>query len=454
MLSQQLVPAIQTGSSQEWSHSRMEAWVAGFSSILGMQPQGWNSHGEKKEGAKRRTVSGPVWSGADHYREIEELREAKDRAEHADRMKSRLVASASHEIRNMLGAVIAYSELLKIADQDPEERTEVLDGISRSSAELMTLVNDLLEMAKIEEGQVEIVKRTFAIKPLIRDIEHFARVEAKKKGIDFEVSFARELPCSVNSDPCRIKQVLLNVVGNAIKFTEAGRVHLAVGWSWRAGGTLRFTVRDTGAGISKKQMRYLFKPFSQLSSSHHLRRQGVGLGMKISRDIARVLGGDLKVVESQPGAGTTFEFVVHQAMACDQSHQITHEPTEEALNSLAGVKILLADDSVEIRHLVSRILKCSGATVECAENGIEAIEKAAADDFNVVLMDVEMPVLDGCKAVSLLRYQGFDVPVIALTGHSSESEKARCMEAGFSLYVSKPICRNDLMRAISKLVHT
>ena len=439
-------------SVPKWRTSAIGAWVAGLSAIAGGKAR-------SERGGERSLELRTAETKSERDDELLQLREAKSRAKHETKSKSLFIANASHEIRNMLGPVIAYSELLKAGNQDPAAIKEILDGISRSSAELMTLVNDLVEMTKIGEGRFEVVKRAFYLRPLIRDIEHFCTLEAQKKGLSFKVEFGENVPDRIYSDPCRVKQVLLNLLGNAIKFTDLGEVQLSIDWDKGTPGNLRFLVRDTGSGLTPDEMESVFEPFSQCTRSARLRRQGAGLGLAISRQIAVSLNGSLRVLSSHPGVGTTFEFILYDIADLENDFAIQHGPAEGAFEAVKsgifeGKKILVADDSVESQNLIWRLLRSSGVEVETASDGEEALEKAIAGAFDVVFMDVEMPGLNGYEAVRKLRSRGYDGPVVALTGHTNEDDVENCIRAGFTEHVSKPVNKDQLVRIISKLVHS
>lgn len=432
--------------------SAFGAWVAGLSAIAGGK-----SRSGKVQTLPLEFQRGDSTSVLED--ELLQLREAKMHAELESKAKSLFIANASHEIRNLLGPVIAYSELLKNESQDPGFRKEILDGISRSSAELMTLVNDLIEMSKIGEGRFEVVKRAFYLRPLVRDVEHFAKREAQKKGLEFRIEISEDVPEQIYSDPCRVKQVLLNLLGNAIKFTESGEVELRVAWDKGNPGNLRFIVRDTGDGMTPDEMGSVFEPFSQCSRSARLRRQGAGLGLAISREIAISLYGDLRILSSQPGQGTTFEFVLFDIANIGNSvGSLEGHPVMEVFKSadaevLQGKRILIADDAIENVNLISRLLHGSGAKFDTARDGVEAFEKALTSSYDIVLMDIEMPRLNGFEVIRELRSRGYRGHVVALTAHTTEEDVGDCMKAGFTQHLPKPINREQLMRVLSNLVH-
>ncbi len=389
-----------------------------------------------------------------------QLREAGVRSEFEMNPSALFVANASHEIRNLLGPVIAYSELLKIENDDPRVKAEIIDGITRSSSELMTLVNDLVEMSKMGVGRFEVVKRAFYLRPLIRDIEYFIAGETRKKGLGFRVEFGENVPKQIYSDPCRVKQVLLNLLGNAVKFTERGEIALTVAWDEGNPGKLRFLVRDTGPGIAPDEMGNLFKPFSQYARSARLRRQGAGLGLAISRDIAVSLNGNLRILTSQPGQGTTFEFVLFDIVDLEKEFSyaracpVAHAVVSAAADVLRGIKILVGDDSIESQKLIGRLLQSSGAAVETANDGLEVYKKALRGAYDVILMDIEMPKLGGYEVVRKLRKRGYALPVVAMTGHTDDGHVAACLSAGFNEHLAKPVSRDGLVRVVSKLVHS
>jgi CheY-like chemotaxis protein len=272
-----------------------------------------------------------------------------------------------------------------------------------------------------------------------------------------------ELPALVTTDPGRLRQILINVVGNAIKFTDRGEVELAVASRETAAASGRhlitFRVRDTGPGITAEQQSRLFRPFAQADVSTTRRYGGTGLGLVLSRRLARLMGGDLVLEESIPGVGSTFVVTVEvEAVADDAVLWMTGKPAAAAANakdgtpSLAGARILVAEDSPDVQLLMKTILMVRGAEVEVAGNGLEAVEMAFAGDYDLVLMDVQMPVMDGLDATRALRKQGFAKPIVALTAHAMKEERDRCFEAGCDGHLPKPSSHATIYETITSLL--
>lgn len=394
-------------------------------------------------------------------REIETLHEA---AEAANRAKSRFLANMSHEIRTPLGAVLGFAELLRSPNQSPEDRQNCVTAIARNGKVLLKIIDDVLDLAKIEAERVEAEHIKVNLMDLLYDIRVVHSYKASEKGIQLEMSSPTQLPRFILSDPLRLKQILNNMIGNAIKFTEKGKVTLTVSLEGQAPHQrLKFSVKDTGCGLSASEASRLFQPFMQADSSTSRRYGGTGLGLVISKQLAKLLGGDVILKETKPGAGSTFVLTIDpgplsadvlvegSTLLSGQSGDNRSGPGEGRVR-LDGVKILLADDASDNRQLISRLLKMAGATVDTAVDGGEAVEKALGNHFDVILMDIQMPGTDGYEATHRLRGQGYKRPIIALTAHAMKEELERCLKAGCDHHLSKPIEYQNLLHSIRKFI--
>ncbi len=393
-------------------------------------------------------------------REVEGLHQAAEAANHA---KTRFLANISHEIRTPLGAVLGYAELLMIEDQADGERRTNVDAIKRNGRQLLALIDDVLDLAKIEAGRVEVERTNVALSDVLADLHSVHAHKAAEKGIALTVTASGPLPRTVATDPLRFKQILNNLVGNALKFTERGQVSLAVTCEGLpAAPRVCIAVRDTGRGLAPSESGRLFQPFMQADASTTRIYGGTGLGLVISKQLARLLGGDVILSESTPGAGSTFTLTVDAGPEAAgnlvdgaellRSARFPPAGADAAMPRIDGTRVLLVDDALDNRHLISRILKVAGATVETASDGVEAVELALQGRFDIVLMDIQMPRKDGYSATMDLRASGFRTPIIALTAHALRDELERCLAAGCNEYLSKPVDYRQLLTTIARHV--
>ncbi len=389
--------------------------------------------------------------------------DALQAAQSANDLKSNFLASMSHEIRTPLGAILGFTELLRDPNVTPAEQEEYLKVITRNGETLSQLINDILDLSKVEAGHMNIENIRFSLATAVEEVATLLRNRAEKKGIELAIVFNGPLPTHINSDPIRLKQILFNLVGNALKFTPEGKVSIEVSGSHRQ---IIFDVRDTGIGIKPEQREFLFHPFIQADGSITRRFGGTGLGLSLSRNLASLLGGNVELLESQLGRGSTFRASIENRdendaqqaektrdskPQSDQEEQAgnSHESSREALKD---VEILVVDDSLDNQNLIENILKKRGARMQFADNGLQAIQKVADFAFDVVLMDIQMPVMDGFAATKEIRKNGYQGPIIALTAHAMKDTRADCMQYGCSAFLPKPIDSQKLVATIRQLL--
>lgn len=397
-----------------------------------------------------------------NYKRIEdELKTAKIEAEVANETKSAFLANMSHEIRTPLGAVIGFSELLAKDNISPAERAHTIEIIKRNGRLVSTIINDILDLSKVEAGKMEIERVSINLMETVNNIAALLNLEATGKGIQLNVYSDPLIPKSIKTDPTRLRQILFNVVGNAIKFTQKGSVNVKIGRGSDP-AQIEFTIQDTGTGIAAEQAKRLFSPFTQADVTTTRKFGGTGLGLVLSKTFANALGGDAQLAQSQLGTGSTFIITIEHEQTDDKF--LANTQTDEnrpakvqtprnfdKVGELTGQTILVVDDSPDNLALVKWILKMAGANVVTANNGREGIEKAISENVSTVLMDLQMPEMDGYEATRELRKQGFIRPIIALTAHAMKEERKRCLESGFNEHITKPIDKKNLIQLLSEL---
>jgi CheY-like chemotaxis protein len=343
--------------------------------------------------------------------------------------------------------------------------TQHLAIIRRSGQGLLSLINDILDLSKIEAGKMAPQPEPCDLSDLLTGVIGIMQVPAGQRDVGLSLEYAGQVPKTIRTDPLRLRQAMVNLVANAVKFTERGQVRVVASLlsDWRGSPAVRLDVIDTGIGISPGQLAGLFRPFVQADASTSRKYGGTGLGLAITQGIAKLLGGELSARSAQ-GKGSTFcltiptgplEGVAMLDRPCVPADQAAGPPPAPGPGAkpLAGTRVLLAEDSRDNVLLIQTVLRKAGATVDTADNGLAALRKArtaGADAFDVILMDMQMPEMDGYEATSALRSAGYARPILALTAHSMSSDRDKCLAAGCNDYLTKPIDRQALIEAVAR----
>jgi len=390
-----------------------------------------------------------------------ELQELSRQAEAANQLKSEFLANVSHELRTPLTAILGFTDLV-LDHELPSEVERATLTIKQNGKHLLSILNDILDLSKIEAGHLRIEQSACSPGQIVEEVISLLRVRAEAKELDLRLTVREGVPTRIQSDPLRIRQILLNLVGNAIKFTERGFIQITLSTVDLEGiPQLRIEVSDTGIGMTPDQLDRLFQPFVQADASITRQFGGTGLGLTICRRLLELMGGHISA-SSELNLGSTFQavFPLHAVPESgEQAPATSHKATNEnPIPTLDGIHVLMAEDGIHNRTLISLMLKKAGARVSVVENGQLAVEAVSSnlsgpEGYQIVLMDMQMPVLDGYSATTQLREAGCSLPVIALTANVLEDDVKKCRQAGCNGFLAKPVNRRELVETIARYVN-
>jgi signal transduction histidine kinase/ActR/RegA family two-component response regulator len=389
---------------------------------------------------------------------VDEMRAAKEEAERASRTKTDFVSRMSHELRTPMNAILGFAQLLESEALTPEHR-DYVGEINRAGAHLLELINKVLDLAKIEAGQLTLEHIAFDLRHTLREVASLVSDRAKDKGLKLTFFAAPDLPVRVMGDPTRLRQVLINLIGNAEKFTRQGGIDIRIELN-DDGSQIRFSVRDTGIGMDAPTLSRLFQPFAQADESTTRKFGGTGLGLKISQDLVHAMGGDIQV-ESEAGIGSHFWFNLPANPAPAEEIDLAKEPETPPApvvvldeNSVLHGHVLLVEDNRINQMVATRMLSKLGLTYDIANHGGESLQRLAERDYDLILMDMEMPEMDGPEATRRIREiesatDKKPVPIIAMTANAMQEDRDHCLASGMNDHISKPVEMaklNELLR--------
>lgn len=410
-----------------------------------------------------------AWLGTStdiHERKCAErkLIEARLEADSANLAKTHFLANMSHEIRTPLNGIIGFTELVANRNNFDADTGRHLMTIRRNGTQLLKIIDEILDISKIESGNMELEWVDVDLRVLYTELHSLFHLQATERELSISFHCLTPVPSHVLTDPTRYRQILVNIIGNAIKFTREGSIGVQVSWLPDGDGkqgTVRCRVKDSGIGIDKSRVDRLFNPFSQVDSSISRQFGGTGLGLALSQRFSKSLGGDVYLESSEQSEGSTFVVEIYAqvglaaTLVTSLDSMMPHERGRDSaqLNRpLGGVDVLVVDDANDNRVLISHFLTLAGAHVDCASDGRDGVDKALNHGYDLVLMDIQMPILDGYQATSLLREGGFKKPIIALTAHAFSEDRARSLRAGCNGHITKPVDRKILIDQIARFV--
>jgi hypothetical protein len=388
----------------------------------------------------------------------EELKKAREEAEKANKAKDQLLANVSHEIRTLMNSIVGFTTQTLKTDLTKNQK-EYLEMVDISAHDLTRIINDMLNFSKIESGELNIGHSEFQLENVLKDVINNLKEQAKQKGIKLILEKKNDIPGTLMGDDLRLKQVLNNLISNAVKFTREGSVIIKVSCTKKNKTSARilFSVEDTGCGISSEHIKKIFLPYEQLTCEDGIKSKGIGLGLTISKQLVDFMKGEINV-ESVLGKGSVFSFEIPFSIPEKKKEAVEEiledEEKKHDFADLKGIHVLVVEDDKASRILMLNVLSNAGMKVDFAENGNEAIQKINSISYDVVLMDMLLPGIDGFETIKKIRQdQRFtELPIISVTAYAVVGEDKRCLDVGANAYVSKPIDSDNLLLTIKKWI--
>lgn len=380
-----------------------------------------------------------------------ELIRAKDESERANNLKTTFLANMSHEIRTPLASIMGFAEVIKENNLNDADRARFLDLIIKNGSSLSRIIDDILDLSKVESGHLEVENTETAFDHLLFEVLALFRDKAKSKNIYLNLNLSSHVPTRIKSDPTRVRQILINLIGNAIKFTKDGGIQIDIMSDMISSDQCKFQiqVRDTGIGLSSDQAEKLFRPFTQADNSTTRKYGGTGLGLALSKRLAQALGGDIRIIKTALGEGSVFAFDFIAEVTPEENRcEMPENSKAQDRVKLDNIRILLAEDSPDSQELIKYVLTNHGACVTLASDGAEALELARNNEYDVVLMDIQMPELDGYEVTRQLRSENYSKPIVALTAHAMLEERVKTKAVGCDAHITKPLNFRQLVSTV------